>query len=273
MTELLDHPAVQGGVAPLVVALVVAFALARTRFAWIAIAAGYATMVALSVGFSFSPLTVARKTVLLGMLVPLVGIGADLLPRPTRMVAIAIAIAAGAVSAWVFLSILIQREAAGALAIGGGIALFVGLLVGATTALRDDGLRCGAAGLGLGLATGVAGVLSASIGYLVAGVSVAAAAGALLLVQVVLSRRIPAGFLGALPLGMLPGLFACGTLLLAELPWYAVPLLLVVPAAASLPAPERAPTIVRAAVLAAYTLAAAALPILAAWYAARGSST
>jgi hypothetical protein len=41
MLELADHPAVQGGVAPLVVALVVALALARTRFAWLAIVAGY----------------------------------------------------------------------------------------------------------------------------------------------------------------------------------------------------------------------------------------
>ncbi len=61
MQELLDHPAVQGGVAPLVVALIVAAALARTRFAWLAIVAGYATMIALSTGFSFSPLTCAAK--------------------------------------------------------------------------------------------------------------------------------------------------------------------------------------------------------------------
>jgi hypothetical protein len=273
MTELLDNPAVQGGVAPLVVALVVAFALARTRFAWIAIGAGYATMVALSVGFSFSPLTIARKTVLVGLLVPLVGIGADLLPRPARAIAPALAVAAGVVSAWVVLAILVRREAAGALAMGGGIALFVALLVGATLRLREDGLRCGAAGLGLGLATGIAGVLSASIGHLVAGAAVAAAAGAMLLVQIMLSRNLAPHFLGALPLGMLPALSAAGTLLLAELPWYALPLLLLVPIAASLPAPERAPAVVRAAALAAYALAAAALPILAAWHAARGSST
>ena len=190
-----------------------------------------------------------------------------------RAIAPALAVAAGALSLWVFLSILTQREATDAIVVGGGVALFVALLVGATLTLRDDGLRCGAVGLGLGLATGIAGMLSASIGYLVAGAAVAAAAGALLLVQVVLSRKLAPGFLGALPLGLLPALFATGSLLLAELRWYALPLLLLIPAAASLPAPERAPTIVRAAVLAAYALAAAVLPILAAWYAARGSST
>jgi hypothetical protein len=38
-----------------------------------------------------------------------------------------------------------------------------------------------------------------------------------------------------------------------------------------LPAPERMPRLVRAAVLAGYGLIAAAFPILAAWFAARGS--
>ena len=74
-----------------------------------------------------------------------------------------------------------------------------------------------------------------------------------------------------LPIGLLTALFAAGALMLAELPWYALPLLLLVPLAVSLRVPERAPIIVRAGMLAAYALVAAALPILAAWYAARGS--
>ena len=251
MLALADHPAVQGGVAPLVVALVVAVALARTRFAWLAIVAGYATMIAISTGFSFSPLTVARKTVLIGLAAPLVGIAIDLGMRPSRAMMTALAVAAGAASIWVFMSILAQRDTMQAIVGGGGIAVFVALLVASTLRLRDDGLRGGAAGLGLGLATGIAGVLSASIGYLVAGVAIAASAGALLLVQVLLSRRIAPGVIGMLPVGLLTALFAAGALMLAELPWYALPLLLLVPLAVTLRAPERAPIIVRAAVLAA----------------------
>ena len=272
MLELADHPAVQGGVAPLVVALIVAVALARTRFAWLAIVAGYVTMIALSTGFSFTPLTVARKTVLLGLLAPVIGIAIDL-TRPSRFCLIAIAVGAGAASTWVFASILGQRETMQAIAAGGGIALFVAALVAATLRLHEDGVAGGAAGLGLGLATGIAGVLSASIGFLIAGVAIAASAGALLLVQVALSRKIAPGFVGMLPIGLLTALFGAGSLMLAELPWYALPLLLLVPLAAALPVPERAPLIVRAAVAAGYALVAAALPILAAWYAARGSLT
>jgi hypothetical protein len=273
MGALFDNPAIQGGVAPLVVALAVAAAFARTRFAWLAIMAGYATMVALSSGFSISPLTVARKTMLLGLFAPLVGVAFDLKMRSARALAPVLAMATGAVSFWVFVSILQQRETMSALAVGGGIALFVTALVWATLRLREDGPRAGAAGLGLGLAVGIAGVLSASIGALVAGVALAAASGAMLLVQAVGGRALAPGFTGALPIGLLGALIPAGTLLLAELPWYALPLMLLVPTAVLLPVPERAPLAGRTALLAGYALVAAALPVLAAWYAARGSLT
>ena len=271
MTALLDHPAVQGGAAPLVVALIVAAIFARTRFSWIAILAAYATMVAATTGFAFSPLTAGRKTILLGLVAPIVGVVLDLLPRAGKTVVTAASVAAGAVTIWIFMSILHQREGMTAVAMGGGIALFVAILVGVTLRLRGDGLRAGAVGLGLGLATGIAGLLSASIGYLLAGVSIAAGAGALLLTQVLLSRKIAAGFLGTLTIGMLTALFAVGSVLLAELHWYVLPLLLLIPLAVTLRAPEKAPIIVRAAVLAAYALIAAALPVLVAWFAPRGS--
>ena len=271
MLSLLDHPAVQAGVGPLLVALIVAMALSRTRFAWLGIVAGYATMIALSTGFAFSPLTAARKVTLLCLGAPLVGIAADLLGKPSRLIAAVFSAIAGALAVWAFVSVLRQREGLAGYATAAGIALFVAALVYTVLRLRDDGLRTGAAGLGLGLATGIAGLLSASIGFLAAGVSVAAAAGALLLVQVLLPRTLAAGYTGALPIGLSTALFAAGTLMLAELAWYVLPLLLLVPAAAMLPAPQRAPRIVRAAVLAVYTLIAAIIPILAAWYAARGS--
>jgi hypothetical protein len=132
-------------------------------------------------------------------------------------------------------------------------------------------MRCGAAGLGLGLAVGIAGVLSASIGALIAGIAVGAACAAMLIVQVAMSRTLPAGFVGALPVGLLAALIAAGTQQLALLPWYALPLLLLVPLATFLPAPSRGPLIVRGAVPIAYALVAALIPIGAAWYAARGA--
>ena len=271
MQALLEHPAIQGGALPLVVALIVAAALCRTRYAWLAIVAGYAAMIALTSGFSFTPLTASRKLMLVVVLSAVVGMVADLVPRAPRALAAALAVAAGIVAPWVFLSVLSQREGTQGYAAGAAVGVFVATLVYLVARQRGDGLRAGAAGVGLGLAAGIAGVLSASIGFLLSGVAIAAAAGAVLLAQVLLSRSLAPGFTGTLPIGIATALFAAGTLLLAELRWYVLPLLLLVPAAVMLPAPERAPRIVRAAILTAYALVAAAIPILAAWYAARGS--
>jgi hypothetical protein len=271
LSELLDHPAFQGGIAPLVVALIVGFALARTRFAWLAIMPAYATMVALDTGFSLFPPTVARKSMLIGLLAPLVGIVADMYPRSSRRVAPALVISAGLISLWIFQTVLQNRERASAIAAAAGIAIFVAALIATVLRLRDDGLRGSAAGLGLGIAAGIGGILSASIGALIAGTAIAAACVAMLIVQITLSRALAPGFTGALPVGLLVALIAAGTQQLALLPWYALPLLLLVPFAVSLPAPSKRPLISRAAVLAAYALAAAAIPIGAAWYAARTS--
>jgi len=269
--DILNHPLFQGGVAPLAVALIFGFAFSRTRFAWLAVILGYATMIALDTGFSLIPPTVARKTMLLGLLSPLVGVVADTYPRRANEIAAALAAAMGLLSIWVFLTALENRAGAEALVYGAVIAAFVAALIAATLRLRHDGLRCGAAGLGLGLAVGIAGILSASIGALIGGLAIGVACAAVLIVQIVLSRTLAAGFTGAFPVGLLAALIAAGTQQLALLPWYALPLLLLIPAAVSLPVPAGRPLIARAAVLSAYALAAAAIPIGAAWYAAHGA--
>ena len=174
--DLLNHPAVQGGVAPLLVALVIAPALARTRFAWLAIIGGYATTIALTAGFQFSPLTASRKILLAGLIASVIGIAADLLPRGSRAIVAGLALAAGLASIWVFASVLVQRQGAAFYLDAAGIAVFVTLLTALVLAVRHDGSRAGA--VGLGLATGVAAILSASINFLLAGVSLAAASGA-----------------------------------------------------------------------------------------------
>ena len=106
---------------------------------------------------------------------------------------------------------------------------------------------------------------------MIEGTAIAAACGAMLMVQIILSRPLAAGFTGALPIGLLAALIAAGTQQLALLPWYSLPMFLLIPFAVSLPSPMGGPLIVRAAVPAAYALAAAAFPIGAAWYAARGA--
>ena len=272
MTEFFDsNPALQaafqGGIAPFVVALVVALALARTRFAWLAIVAAYATQVALSTGFSFTPLSASRKILLLSLAAPVVGIAAYALESRGRTIAYALAALAGLAAVWVFLGILQQREGAAAWSIGIGIVAFAGALVAIVLSLRDDAVRASAAGVGLGLATGIIALMSASVGFMTAGISVAAGAGALLLVNAFRRAPPPPGFLGTLSIGLMIALVAEGTLMLAKLPWYALAALLLIPLAVRLPVREDMAPVARAAILFAYAMLAAIVPIAAVWIA------
>ena len=269
MSEWLQHPAFQAGIAPLAVALVVGFALRGTRYAWLAIVAGYATLVAQTTGFAFDPLTAGRKVLLLSLVAPAVGIALDLAGARRAAVAI-VALAFGAASLWVFQSVLAQKTGQEAMLLGGGVALFVLALVALMLRMRDDGLRTGAAGVGLGLGAGIAALLSASIGFFMAGVAIAAAAGAMMLVQLARREAIAAGALGALSIGVPVALAASGTFVLAQLPWYALPALLLVPAAVLLPTVADGGPWRRALAFGFTALAAAAVPVLAAWIAARG---
>jgi hypothetical protein len=170
----------------------------------------------------------------------------------------------------VFQSILAQRTGQEAAMLGGGLALFVLALVALMLRMCDDGLRIGAAGVALGLAAGIAALLSASIGFFMAGVAIAASAGAMMLVQLARGEAIAAGALGALSIAVPIALISAGALVLAQLPWFALPALLLVPVAVSLPTVADGGTWRRAFVFGFTALAAGAITVLAAWFAARG---
>ncbi len=270
MQDLLDNPAFQAGIAPLIVALIVALLLARTPAAWLAIAAGYATMLALSTGLSFSPLTASRKVTLLVLLAPLVGMAVGAIERraPGKAPGIALSIAAGLAVLWSMSSVLAQRESAEAITRGALVFASSAGIVALVLRLRADGVASAAAGLGLGLATGVAAMLSASIGYFMSGIAVAAASGAVLLAQMAIARSLPAGFAGTLSIGLAAALFASASLMLAQLPWYALPLMAAVPGALLLSSGATTGSVRRRAlILGGVGVAAAVIPMLAAWFA------
>lgn len=262
MEELLNHPAVQGGVAPFIVGLVVAAALAPLRAGGLAAGAGFLTAVFLVSGFQFSPLTATRKLILLGMLAPVIGLVADLAFKPTRATGPALGAISGAASVWVFISVLQQKPASEAVLMGGGIALLTAWLVVATYSLRDRPVRLGAAGVTLGVGVGVAAVLSASASLGQYGIALGAGAGGYLLIQMLLGRQLPGGAALALAVGLIGGLLAGAALLLAQLPLIALPVLALIPLAAHVPLPGKAPVWAQAILASVY----AAIPAAAAWY-------
>ena len=109
--DLLNHPAVQAGAAPFIVALVVALVLHRVRLGGLAAVAGFATAVGLIAGFSFEPLTATRKLILLVLAAPVLGLMIDFAFKPTRVGNAILAVAGGLAAIWVFLPVLRQKEA------------------------------------------------------------------------------------------------------------------------------------------------------------------
>jgi hypothetical protein len=238
MQDLLGNPAVQGGFAPFVVALAVAFLLFAVRLAGLAVVAALGTAVYLIGGFAFPPASAQQKILLIALATPVLGIIVDLAFKPTASAAPVLGLIFGLLVLWVGWNVLKQKDTAAMLAAGAGVAALVGWLTATFFALREDPVRAGAAALTLGLGVGISAVLSASGSYGQYGASIGAGAGAFLLVQMLLGRTIRAGATFTLSAGVACALLAAGATLGAQLPWYAVAVLALVPVAILLPLPR-----------------------------------
>ncbi|MGH8631489.1 MAG: hypothetical protein ACREU7_12100, partial [Burkholderiales bacterium] len=148
---------------------------------------------------------------------------------------------------------------------GAGIALHVGVMVALLGVLQAQPVRAGGAALGLGLGTGIAAILGASATYGLYGIALGAGAGAFLLVQMLTGRTTTAGALFALPAALAAALLGAGAMLLAQLAWYALALLLLVPAAALLPLPQKQAVWLQSVVVSLYTFSPAAVAWVLAW--------
>jgi hypothetical protein len=272
MEELLGHPAVQGGVAPFIVGLLVVLLLQWMRLGGLVVVAAFATAVWFIAGFTFSPLTATRKLILLGFCAPAVGMLVDFAFKPNRAGMALLAVGAGAAAMWVFWPVLAHREGWQLAEFGGAATLATIVMVGCgQMLLAGDGLRAGAAGLGAGLGVGVASIMAASATYGLYGISVAAGSGAFLLVQMVRGKPIAAGATFTLPAMLLCALIGSGAMILAQLPWYSLAVIALVPFGARLPVPGRAPAWGRAVLLSLYTFVIAGIACFLAWHSTGGT--
>jgi hypothetical protein len=263
MEAFLAHPAVQGGVAPFVVGLIVVALLAKAKLAGLAVAASFAVAVALVSGLAFTPLTTRKASARPAR--ALVGVVIDFASKSRTLTAV-IALACGALTVWAFWSVLRQKPVGEALLFGGGLAVFVAWLVGSTLELAGQPMRAGAAALMLGLGAGVSAILGASALLGLYGI-VGAAAGAFLLVQMLTGRKIVAGATLTLSASLAAGLVAAAALVLAQLPWYALIVLGLIPLAASLPVSDRLPVWAQAFAVSAYGFTVAVIAFVLTWWA------
>jgi hypothetical protein len=264
MRELLSNPAVQGGLAPFVAALAVAELFQRMRLSGLAIIAGFAlTVYLINSGITFDPLTASRRIVLAGLLSALLALLLQLYnPRWMRIV---LAVAGGGVALWVMWRILQQQEAASMGIWGAGCALYVAWLVFWMDGLRDASVRAGSAGLALGLGTGAAALFGASALLGQFGLALGAAAGAYLLIQMLTGKHLPCGRTFTLPLALIAGLSGCLAVLTAQLPWYTLPVLGLIPLVAQARFFEKQALWLQAILLSVIPMACAAAAVYLTW--------
>ena len=263
MSEWLNHPAIQSGIAPFVVAILVAELLLRLRLSGLAIVAGFAVTVYLASNFAMSPLTASRKIVWLGLASGLVGVLFSWLNgslwRPV------LAVLAGAAAIWVELPVLRHQPLEVAMQWAAGSALFVGWLVFWIDTLQGDSSRAGSAGVALGLGSGGCALLGGSALLGQFGLAVGAAAGAYLLIQILTNNRLPCGRSYTLPLSLICGLISCLAVVTTQLPWYALAPLAAIPVIAKIPVSEKLQLWVQSLLLSIATLACAAGAVYLIW--------
>ncbi len=265
MNDLLNDPAVLGGVAPLAVGLVLAAALVRVRLAGLAAAGAFLTAAYLMGSLSLWPPTATRKFMLLAIIAPALGVIVDFAFKPNRAAGMLLGALFAVASVWVFWSVLVQRPMGEAIALGGGVAVFVLWTVAFTMELHTEPLRAGSTGLALGLGTGIGAILGATALFGLLGTALAAGSGGFLLVAMIYGKRAAGGATLALSVSVISALIGASALVLANSPWWSLALLALIPLAARLPVPEHAPAWLQAIVVSLYTLAVAAAYCVLAW--------
>lgn len=251
--------------APFIVGLGLAAALVRLRLSGLAAAGGFFVAAYLLGSLDFWPLTAMRKIMLLAIAAPALGVIVDIAFKPNRAAGLLLGGLFGLASVWVFWSVLVQRPLGEAMVLGGGVVAFVFWTVAFTMPLHSEALRAGSTGLALGLGTGVGAVLGASAVLGLLGIALAAGTGGFLLVAIFRGKRVAGGTTLALSVSVIAALLGAAALVLAEAPWWSLPLLGLVPLAARLPVPDRAGAWLQAFIASLYTLAVAAAYGFFAW--------
>lgn len=241
MQELLHHPAVQAGVAPFAVALLVAAILRKSRQLGLAIAAAFLCATALTMGLNFESLSSVRKLVLVGVAAAVLGCTFELIAdRPQWRHRVVVIAAACLAVLWVLQRLLMQVDASTGTLFAAASALFCVALLAGGERVSHDPLCAAAVALVLGLASGAMALLAASAQLAQLGIALGAGAGAALLVQMLSKTSAPVGWTLGLAAQVITGLVGILAVMTGSLPWYCLlPLPLVAWAARMAPAGTR----------------------------------
>ena len=265
MNELINNPLFQSALTPFVVALTSGALLKSMGNSWagLGFALGYTASIYFTTGFQLLPLTSTRKIVLLALIALAIGVLLDQLKYSHRFVPWALAVIAAGAATWVIWPVLKRAEGMEFWLLSLST-VYTAWMVGWIDSLRNQQLAATTSAVSLGVSTGVSAVLGASalLGQL--GGAIAAAAGALIMLQLFL-KRIIVGRSFVLPVAMLASLIGIAAVIYAGMSWYALIPLALIPLAARLPTNKNWNQFIQAIVLTSYTAVPATIAILIIW--------
>ena len=233
---LLDHPAVQSGVAPFLCALLVAGLFYRvSALAGLAIISGFIISIALSTGFSFEPLTSTRKITLLILISPLLGLLMSYYGKYSKLWLNIFYLLGGLSILWVLWPVL-SRNPVDLIMPVIAYMIYAGWMVGIFLRLSETtSLAAGAASTAVGFGVGITVLIGASALLGQMGLSLGAAGAAYLFVQLISKRDVEAGFTVTLTSGFIAALILPAAVVYAKVPWIVLPLMAIVPIIAFYP--------------------------------------
>jgi hypothetical protein len=263
MNQLLSDPVFQSAVAPFAAALIAGALLNLAGWYWpgLSVTAGFYLSAWLAVGLDLFPLTSTHKIILLGGVATLVGIALDAYKGPRRYLPALLFAGGAAAAVWVLWPVLVRKGGSQAWELALGCGLYAGWVLACGSGLRSRPLPAGAMALALATGTGVSAVFGSAVLLGQMGLSMAAAAGAYLLLGVIL-RGQNAGSILVTPVALLCGLLGVSGVVYAKVPWSALPVLAFIPLLAYLPLREDKPLWLRASMLLLIVLPVAGAAIL-----------
>ena len=222
MVDLLDNPAVQAAAIPFVVAVILSFLLAGTRYLLVAVVSSFVVVLALTIGFSITPMTSVKKLIVAAAAAAVLALVIEIGRVDARRVIVAtLTVAAGAAAVWTLWRVLQQLEAPAAWAAAFGAFLLAAATMGtAITAGAASTLRAAVTGACLGWGSGVMALIGASALLAQLGLAVGTASAAVALVQLLRKREAPLGWTVVVPTALAAAIIDVLASATGELRWY-----------------------------------------------------
>jgi hypothetical protein len=203
---------------------------------------------------------------MIGLIATAVGVALDYLPSRRRYLPALLFISGAAAVIWVIWPVLTRRDGTEIWLLAAGGAVYVGWLSVSAEALRHRALPGLVALAALGFGTGLVVLFGASALLGQMALAVGSAAAACLLLGL-FGRTFIVGSVALLPGMLLLGLLGYAGLVYARAPWYALPVLALIPLAAQIPVPADKSKWLRLALIIAAVAPLMMTAVAAAWWA------